>query len=287
MVWGWRGKGRYSRGAPSEIEMLGKVFGWSDEQVGGLKYASGMSAKVDNAAVQAGYPLYHHSFFVDREGRWVVVQQGMSVEDRTARRYHWMSEHVGSFVVEPHDAVVGDVVRRRVLDMTSRVSDGSRRVSVDLVNDGVERFRRSLAAMRPRCQETLGRWIGGEVGGEEYTVDFLCMPRRVDWEALKRAYELHPRNYEELLSVKGIGPSTVRGLALVSEVVYGEGPSWRDPVRFSFAYGGKDGVPFPVDRKAMDASVEFLREAVERARVGDRDRLQVLNRLKRLVSDPQ
>ncbi|MFH0896824.1 MAG: DUF763 domain-containing protein [Candidatus Bathyarchaeota archaeon] len=277
------GTGRFSQRAPEEIEMIGKVFSWSEEEVGRLKFASRMSAKVDNTAIQAGYPLYHHAFFVDGDGRWLVIQQGMNTDDRTARRYHWLSDHVKSYVVEPHDAIVGSVVKNQVLDMTSQYSEGSRKTSVDLVNEGPKRVKRSIEAIRPKYQETLKKWMAEGVKGEDYTLDLLDMPCRIDWEALKKAYELRPKNYQELLRVKGIGPSTVKGLALVSDIIYGERPSWKDPVRYSFAYGGKDGVPFPVDRKAMDSSVQFLREALERAKVDDREKLLALNRLKQLV----
>ena len=276
------GKGRFSRKTPEEITEIGKAFNWSDEEVCKLKYASRMSAKVDNTAIQAGYPLYHHMFFADSTGKWLVIQQGINSEDRTARRYHWLSDNVQSFVVEPHNAIVGDTVKKCVLNMTAQESEESRKISVDLVKDGPEHFKRNIASMRPRHQETLRKWIDG-ARGEDYAVDFLSMPRRIDWEALRRAYELRPRNYEELIAVEGIGPATVRGLALVSEVVYGEEPSWRDPVKYSFAYGGKDGVPFPVDRKAMDNSIAFLKDTLERAKMGDRERLQALKRLKQLT----
>ena len=271
------GKGRASTRAPDEITVLGKGFGLSEEQVRGLRYSSRMSAKVDNAAIQAGYPLYHHAFFLEREGKWLVIQQGMNIAERTARRYHWHSGHVKSYVVEPHDAIVGDRAHERVLNMTAQESEGTRRASVDLVNDGPERLRR-LVNLAPTNQTTLTTWIGG---GSEV----LRMPWRIDWKALKRAYEVRPKNYEELLALRGVGPATVRGLALVSEAVYGERPSWRDPVRFSFAYGGKDGVPFPVNRRAMDRSIHFLREALEEAKVGDRSKLQAFNRLRSLLPE--
>jgi hypothetical protein len=109
------------------------------------------------------------------------------------------------------------------------------------------------------------------------------MPRNINWETMKRAYEFQPKNYEELLSLRGVGPATVRGLALVAELVYGEKPSWADPVKFSFAYGGKDGVPFPVDRRAMDESIHVLRQAVEAAKIGDKERTRSLQRLRRFV----
>ena len=270
------GKGRASTRAPDEITVLGERFGLSEEQVRGLRYSSKMSAKVDNAAIQAGYPLYHHAFFLQSEGKWLVIQQGMNTTERAARRYHWHSGHVKSYVVEPHDAIVGDKAHESVLNMTAQESEGSRRVAVDLVNDGPERMRR-LVNLAPTNQATLTSWMGS--GDSEV----LRMPWRIDWKALKRAYEVRPKNYEELLALRGIGPATVRGLALVSEAIYGERPSWRDPVRYSFAYGGKDGVPFPVNRRAMDRSIHFLREALEEAKVGDRSKLQAFNRLRSLL----
>jgi len=109
------------------------------------------------------------------------------------------------------------------------------------------------------------------------------MPQNINWDTLARVYEFQPQNYEELLSVKGVGPATVRGLALVAELVYGEAPSWGDPVKFSFAYGGKDGVPYPVDRKAMDESIEFLRQLVQEAKIGEKEKLQSLQRLRQYV----
>jgi hypothetical protein len=270
------GKGRASTKAPGEIKFLAGEFGLSEEQSRSLIYSSRMSAKVDNTAIQAGYPLYHHAFFLRKDGEWLVIQQGMNTADRVARRYHWHSNHLKSYVVEPHDAIVGDKFHERVLDMTARDSDAARRTSVDLVNDGPERLRRMIS-QAPTNQATLTSWIGD--GYED-----LRMPWRIDWKALKKAYETQPRNYEELLAVKGVGPAAVRGLALVSETVYGEKPSWRDPVRYSFAYGGKDGVPFPVNRRAMDQSIQFLHQALEDAKVGDRNRLHAFKRLSSFVS---
>jgi len=278
------GKGKVSLKAPAEIEVASKTFGFGEEQARSLLYASRMSAKVDNAAVQAGYPLYHHAFFLTKSGSWTVVQQGMSVSDRTARRYHWLSEGVRSFVEEPHSAIVCDTVRKRVLDMTARESEESRNISTDLAKEGPERVKRSVMSMRPRYQTTLREWIQtGEIG-KDYAVQTLSMPWNINWEALKEAYERQPRNYEELLSIRGIGPATVRGLALVSEMIYGRPPSWRDPVKYSFCVGGKDGVPFPVNRATYDKIIDVMRDAIERAKIGDKDRLMSLQRLAALSS---
>ena len=279
------GKGKASMRTPEEISQVGEKFNLPTDEVERLIYASRMSAKVDNTAIQAGYPLYHHAFFITEDGDWAVIQQGMNVRDRTARRYHWLSDGVESFVVEPHEAIVGNLRRKLVLDMTAMRSEGCRRVSVDLAKEEPKRVGRLLKSIRPAYQRTLQEWVPdkGEESLRSYISEHLYMPRRINWEALKKAYEFQPRNYEELLSIRGIGPATVRGLALISELIYGEKPSWRDPVKYSFAYGGKDGVPFPVDRKAMDRSIRLLTEAIENARLGDREKLKALQRLRRFV----
>jgi len=279
------GKGRTSRQAPAEIESIGGTFDLSPDDIRSLQYASRMSAKVDNTAIQAGYPLYHHAFFVSQKGDWTVIQQGMSPLDRTARRYHWHSDNLKNFVEEPHDAVVCDVVKKHALDMTAKDSEEARKVSVDLVKDGVRSLKRNIEAVRPTHQKTLREWIHTDVKEKDYVIQTLSMPRRINWNALKNAYEFQPRNYEELLNISGLGPATVRGLALVSEVIYGKPPSWRDPVKYSFAYGGKDGVPYPVNRRAMDESIRFLEDAIDRSKIDREDKIKSLQRLRRYVSE--
>jgi hypothetical protein len=128
----------------------------------------------------------------------------------------------------------------------------------------------------PTTEETIWK--------KELLPDVLCMPWNVNWKALKQVYELQPSNYEELLAFKGVGPATVRGLALIAELLYGEKPSWKDPVKYSFAYGGKDGVPYPVNREAMDESIQILKQSVQEARIGSTEKLQCLRRLRRFVS---
>ncbi len=277
------GKGRASRQTPVEIENAGSKFGFSDGDIDALRRASRMSAKVDNTAVQAGYQLYHHAFFVTENRKWAVVQQGMCIQDRTARRYHWLSENVNSFVVEPHSAMVGDARRESALDMTARESEDCRKVSVDLAKEAPEKTMLMIAA--PAGQKLLDEWFHANVKepAKKPVKAFLSMPVNINWKAMRNAYEFQPRNYEELLALKGIGPAAVRGLALIAELVYGAKPSWRDPVKYSFAYGGKDGVPFPVDRKAMDESIQMLRETIEAARIGDKEKMWSLQRLRKLV----
>jgi len=277
------GKGKHSRKTPNEIEKISEIFNLSTEKTDSLKYSSRMSAKVDNTVIQSGYPLYQHTFFVTEKGKWCVVQQGLNSEDKTARRYHWLSDHVKSFVVEPHEAIVGDKIKENVLDMTSKESESCRKISTDLVNDGPERIKNDLLSLKPKYQKELTEFFGQKV--KEFYVDTLKMPRKVNWNALEKAYDFQPKNYEELIRIQGIGPSTVRGLALVSEIIYGEPPSWKDPCKFSFAYGGKDGVPHPIDRKAMDESIGFLRNLLEQSKLEKKEKLNALKRLRNIIPE--
>lgn len=258
---------------------------FSEQTVKSLTYTSRMTAKVDNSAIQAGYQLYHHAFLVAEDGRWAVIQQGMSEQDRTARRFHWLSDNTPSLVVEPHNAVVGDVKRQSVLNMVAKESEGARKASVDLAKEPTRKLMRLIeSSIRPLNQRSLREWLPkscDEAWGQFFGT--LNMPRNISWETMSRVYDFQPKNYEELLSVRGVGPATVRGLALVAELVYGEKPSWQDPVKFSFAYGGKDGVPFPVNRKAMDESIGILEQSVQAARIGDREKMRSLQRLREFV----
>jgi hypothetical protein len=279
------GKGKVSRQTPLEIESVGERFGFSSREIQNLQYTSRMSAKVDNTAIQAGYQLYHHAFFLAEDGKWAVIQQGMCPQDRTARRYHWLSDNAKDLVVEPHDAIVGDVKRDIALDMTAKESESCRETSVDIAKETPKRIKRMIMSMRPAYQKSLQEWMpkAPGVGWKEYSVDVLSMPRNINWKALSEVYEFKPRNYEELLGFKGVGPATIRGLTLIAELIYGEKPSWKDPVKYSFAYGGKDGVPYPVNRKAMDESMRILKQAIKEAKIGNKERTRSLQRLRKFV----
>lgn len=276
------GKGKVSRQTPLEIEKIGNKFDFSDRDIDSMRYASKMSAKVDNTAVQAGYQLYHHAFFIAEDKKWAVVQQGMCLQDRTARRYHWLSENVGSFVVVPHNAIVGDARRGIVLDMTAKESEDCRRTSVDVASESPAKVMRMIS---PTNQKMLDEWLPLKADEHEgkHKIDFLSMPININWKAMREAYEFQPKNYEELLALKGVGPAAIRGLALIADLIYGAKPSWKDPVKYSFAYGGKDGVPYPVNRKAMDESIQMLKQIIGDARIGDKEKMYSLQRLRKLI----
>jgi len=275
------GKGKTSLKTPREIVEVGETFGLSDSRIKELQRASRLVAKVDNAALQDGFQLYHHTMVVSESGEWTVIQQGMCPLSKLARRYHWLWLGLDSFVNEPHTAIVSDVVRSKVLDMTAKKSEECRKVSLDLVKDSPKKLQRLfLSVIRDPKQKTL---FDLDKTPRLVDVPVLVMPRRIDWKAVKKAYELQPRNYEDLLLIKGMGPGAIRALALISEIIWGAPPSWRDPVKFSFAHGGKDGVPYPVNLKRIEKDAQILEEALKMARIGEKERIKALKRLRTLL----
>jgi hypothetical protein len=165
-----------------------------------------------------------------------------------------------------------------VLDMTAKESEITQKISVDLVNDDSRHLRRDWAELtRPYNQRTLDNWTKSEI--DNRSVECLTMPRSINWQKMREIYDFQPRNYEELLAMKGVGPNTVRALALISDLIYGEKPSWKDPVKYSFTVGGKDGVPFPVDRKAMDEATEIIRSGIQKAKIGNKEKIYAVKRL--------
>ena len=269
------GKGKASLATPKEIVSGADKLGLHSNKVDFLVYSSRLSAKVDNAAVQDGYSLYHHLFLFDEHGNWVVVQQGLNSQNNYARRYHWASEGLDSFVETPHKAILSVNRSDNVLNLTSSKNKDVRSASVDLVKDSIDSLQRSIR-VSPVYQKSLADWVGLDK-------PVLTLPRHINWDALRKAYEIQPQNYEELLGVKGVGPATVRALAYISALLYGTELDWKDPVKYSFAVGGKDGVPYPVNRKAMDQATELIIQGIESAKVGDKAKLDAIKRLKALV----
>jgi hypothetical protein len=276
------GKGKLSRQTPTEITQTAQTFNFSTAKIHNLQYASRITAKVDNTAIQAGYPLYHHTILIAEKGQWAVIQQGMNTQDRTARRYHWHSTNVKDFLVEPHNAIVGHTKRQIALNMTAKQSLECQKTSTDIAKEKPRKVMHMLKSIRPKHQKSLQEWMP-KIKRKDYITDTLYMPRNLNWKAIKKAYEFQPKNYEQLLNIRGTGPATIRGLALISQLIYGTAPSWKDPVKYSFAYGGKDGVPHPVNRKAMDKSIHILQNAIKNAQIGKKEKLRALERLRRYV----
>jgi hypothetical protein len=257
------GKGAVSRKTPGEITSYCDRLSIDPRP---LVYASRMSAKVDSAAVQDGYQLYHHAFFFTPGGAWCVVQQGMNDANGMARRYHWLASRLRSFVNEPHAAVCAER-EADTLNLVAEESEAARGASAALAREkpGVV-----LSALTDRPLLSMPR--------RHAVLLSDVNPRHLDTILLK-TYERAPENFEALLGMEGVGAKTLRALALASEIIYGAPASTRDPARFSFAHGGKDGFPYPVDVETYDKTIETLRAAVNKANIDRSERVKALKRL--------
>lgn len=259
------GKGRSARNTPNEIES------WAERQpleaaVQDLTYASKMAAKVDSTAVQDSYQIYHHVFIFTSQGDWAVIQQGMNPEIRQARRYHWLSQHMQSFVTEPQLAICCNQ-SSSTLNLVSLPNQPLQEMSTALSRLPTHKLLKELKLIEEKAS-------------------YFKLPRghsipRTGYlnRALSAAYESQAQDFEQLLNIAGLGPGTLRALCLVAEIAYGSEASYRDPVRFSFAHGGKDGFPFPVNEEDIENSYRTLNRALLKAKAGSREQLQALRRL--------
>jgi len=319
------GKGKTSRKTPQEIEETADRKGIPSGDR--LIHASRMSAKVDSAAVQDGYDIYHHSFFFTDDGAWCVVQQGMSEENKYARRYHWLGETVHDFVCEPHHGIDGEAIEDR------RSREGQ--AHGEAPGAGEQLLLLNLVAEesgdnRSRCAELI-RWNPDHLLAEleRFTegptlfapAHHPVLPTDVNLPRLRKivrvAHENHPSDFATLLGTPGVGAATIRSLALLAELIYDSPASRRDPARtvpgtvlaspggrersersvpgtvlagrrwadYSYAHGGKDGFPYPVDRETYDRNIEVLMGAIRQARVGETDKIDALKRLGGLAGE--
>ncbi len=287
------GKGKTSRKTPDEIVSWGERLALPGTATQNLVYNSKMSAKVDSALVQDGFQLYHHSFIFSKNGAWTVVQQGMNAEKGSARRYHWFSENVHDLVNEPHAGISSPVTLNRVLDLTSQRSDKTRAISTELVQAGyaplmkdinlIRRFSSNLsqAALfenHEGMRLALANFESKEFKSHPVVREDFNKSKYLE-KVLALVTDRKPENYEQLVSLPGVGPKTLRALALVGEVVYGARPSYEDPARYSFAHGGKDATPYPVDKPTYDQTIQIMSAAVRKAALPMEEKRKALGRL--------
>lgn len=259
------GKGKYSKDAPKELLSVGMQTGLNGDE---LVRFSKLSAKVDNTAVQDGFQLYIHNFIVSQEGDWSVVQQGLREGDAMARRYHWHSQNVRSFVEEPHTAVCG-LNQGPILNLTAAEASSTRQSMLNITQAKPELMMQEIQHLvMPQHHEVRSKDVDLKRLGS----------------ILWLAHDTQPKNFEELLLLEGVGPRTVQSLALVSEVIHGTPSRFKDPARFSFAHGGKDGHPFPVPTKTYDEVISTLQKAVHKAKIGQTDKAQALKKLHEIAA---
>ncbi|MCW3092128.1 MAG: hypothetical protein JWP81_3197 [Ferruginibacter sp.] len=259
------GKGKFSKETPNELLKLADSTGLNGTE---LVRCSKLSAKVDNTAVQDGFQLYTHNFIVNKEGDWSVVQQGMDPGNKTARRYHWHSANIQSFVEEPHTGICG-INQGQILNLTAAAANATRTGIVNITHTDPGALIKDFQQLIMPAHH--------EVRANDVNLKRLG-------SILWMAHELQPQNFEELLMLKGVGPRTVQSLALVSEVIHGTPSRFNDPARFSFAHGGKDGHPFPVPIKVYDETIGILQTAVQKAKLGNTEKAEAIKKLHQIAT---
>ncbi len=287
------GKGKTSLKTPEQILTWAERIAMPENSANALVYNSKMAAKVDSSLVQDGFQIYHHSFFFSKNGAWTVVQQGMNIQEQSARRYHWYSKDLKDLIQEPHSGITSDLKIKEVLNMTANKSKENRGLSTELVSQSFNTLMKDITLLRKyytplsqtlvvqkgkesRLQSNRGSEMDSlsgqltllnlenkEFGWHPVVIEDFSKSKYLE-KILWRLCEQKPENYEKLLATQGVGPKTIRALALVSEVIYGAKPSYEDPARYSFAHGGKDATPYPVDRETYDCTIEKLKKFIKR-----------------------
>jgi len=262
------GKGKTSRKTPQEIMNISECLG---KNLDDLVYASKMSAKVDNSALQDGYQLYHHTFFFTlrqgsgQAGKWAVVQQGMR-SDGWARRYHWLSDDNLNFVQDPHQGILG-TRENKVLNLVAKSSLDNQNT---IAFQAKERPEKTIKLIKKITTLNLPN-------REQILLSDISKKRLA--KILLKTYEKNVKDFEEVLATPGVGPKTLRALSLIGELIYKKPAANFDPVTFSFAHGGKDGYPYPVERNTYDQSIHFMADAIKSAKLGRSEKLQAFQRL--------
>ncbi|MGC8775984.1 MAG: DUF763 domain-containing protein [Minisyncoccia bacterium] len=289
------GKGKTSRKTPDEIQTWGEILSLPGGVISNLKYNSKMAAKVDSALIQDNFQIYHHSFFFSSSGAWAVVQQGMNVSLGRARRYHWYSKDISELISEPHTGIVSDIkLQSPTLNLTAKQSAQNRQISVELVGSSNREIFRDIEILNKHFSKISQTLTFKNKQGELFStlnledVEFKSHPVVLEnffeskylKKILSKLVYQKPKNYEELLSQEGVGPKTIRALSLVSEIIYGAKPSYQDPARYSFAFGGKDGTPYPVDKKNYDDSILILKKAILNSKLDIFEKKRILKRIK-------
>lgn len=277
------GKGKTSRKTPNEILKISEEFNFNDRKTKDLIKHSRLSAKIDNSCIQDNYNLYQHNFFIDEKSNWAVIQQGMNSTNKYARRYHWLSEEIDDFLEEPHKAISCDKKQRSSLNMVAKESKETQKISVDLICDNPQHLRKYFSKDKA-IQTAL----------TDFNIKNLTLPQHHqvlnmdisdnEFEILKKAWEIQPKNYEELILFKGFGPKKIRALALISDLIYDKKASWNDPVKYSFTHGGKDGFPYPVDKEVYDNSIITIKNAIHESKVDNKIKLNAIKRLETFLN---
>lgn len=296
------GKGKTSKKTPDQIVSWGERINLSYEKSKRYAYLSKLTAKVDSSLIQDGFQLYHHNFMFTKHGAWAVVQQGMNTEIGQARRYHWYSKHVENLTIEPHTAIQSEVTLPKVLNLSAKKSLPNREGTVELVKHKKNLFF-EIKRIRRLTEKTEDQLTLLDLSNDDFSDHPIAyqqfsesrlnqlqasgvpefFTKRLE-ESVKNIIEKSAANFEEVLMTPKVGPKTIRALTLVSEVVFGAKPSYDDPIRYTYAFGGKDGIPYPINRKTYDETIEIIEKALKKSSLGYDEKEKLLRRNEQLFS---
>jgi len=290
------GKGKTSRKTPQQIQEWGEFLHFSQEKIDNLIYASKISAKVDTSCLQDGFQIYSHNLIFSDSGEYAIVQQGMNTGLKKARRYHWFSAKLRKkqgredFIEEPHSGIASDA-RLNPLNLTAEQSQSNRRISAQFIKESPKTFLKDIGLINRKTNSLFKeRRTRGFTELKLNDIEFHWHPvvqEKFDLKRLEKTIfsvkERDPENFEQVLAAPGVGPRTIRALSLVAEVIYGAKPSYEDPARYSFAHGGKDATPFPVDRQTYDKTIKALKKGIRQSRISLKEKEEAQRRLGNLT----
>jgi len=275
------GKGKTSKKTPEEINDWSKKIGFDMQTANRLIFASRAAAKVDSCLIQDSFQIYHHNFIFSSDGKWTVIQQGMNTLHQKARRYHWSGNlSLSDFINEPHSGIATQLKLTKILNLTSKESKDNRTTATELINNqklllkDIELLKNEIY-YKKTAQISLikdDRFKILNLSDNEFNTHPV-VEEKIDFQSpylrksLDKIFTQKPKTFQEIMMIQGVGPKTIRSLSLVAEIVYGAKPSYEDPARYSFAHGGKDNIPYPVDKKLYDKTIEIMEKAVSKAKI--------------------
>ena len=278
------GKGKTSRKTPDQILQKAELANLSFLQAEKLTFLSRLTAKVDSALLQDNFQIYHHSFLFTKKGYWAVIQQGMNTDIKKARRYHWYSERVIDPTLEPHQGIQSEVILPKVLNLTSKKSLANREGIIKIVSEKKTLQSHVIKLIQKTNEGEKQLTLLNLTDNEFYSHPVLqeTFTPRLE-KSIQNLLQKDSRNLTDVLMTENVGPKTIRALSLIAELLTGAKPSFEDPARYSFAFGGKDGIPYPVDKITYDKTLNVIEKAIKKAQLSPQEKDEVLRRMEENV----
>jgi hypothetical protein len=278
------GKGKTSRKTPDQILQKAELANLSFLQAEKLTFLSRLTAKVDSSLLQDNFQIYHHSFLFTKKGHWAVIQQGMNTDIKKARRYHWYSERVIDPTLEPHQGIQSEVILPKVLNLTSKKSLANREGIIKIVSEKKTLQSHVIKLIQKTNEGEKQLTLLNLTDNEFYSHPVLqeTFTPRLE-KSIQNLLQKDSRSLTDVLMTENVGPKTIRALSLISELLTGAKPSFEDPARYSFAFGGKDGIPYPVDKITYDKTLNVIEKAIKKAQLSPQEKDEALRRMEENV----